>query len=346
MRGKSITQVAVSREVATALHMKGSNFVGAKALSEAGFIPAPLTPPAPMAARATAVPHVSESTLATEEAAVRSGLSPNLVRGVNALGAAAVAIDATQTAGRTSELLHQGNRTGAASVIEHFGARNLGAWGGAVLGAQIFGTAGAATGPLDVVIGGAGLLLGTAAGDKLADAYDNHKIYSQADPQGTSWQYDPKQPQRGWRRTVVDTFAEHGLSHTHVDTASPALAERLTFQANNAAVELSLTHPPTPRDPWTQPADPHDRPSHQEASWTRDAQTHQWSRTVTEQVIEHGLKSTRVDIAAGRAPRNSTQPRSGLSWKIWRTHRAALPSVIKRSTRRTAGRHTVRCRSR
>jgi hypothetical protein len=69
----------------------------------------------------------------------RGGLSPNLVRGASALGAAAVAIDATRTVGRTADLLHQGNQTGASSQVEHFGARNLGTLGGAALGAEMFG---------------------------------------------------------------------------------------------------------------------------------------------------------------------------------------------------------------
>ena len=227
----------------------------------------------------------------------REGFSPNLVRGASALGAAVVMVDATRTAGRASDLLDQGNRIGAASTIEHFGARNLGAWGGAALGAEIFGTAGAESGPFDLLVAGAGGVAGAIGGDKLADAWDNHKIYNQADPHGTTWHLDPEQPQQGWTRTAVDAFAERGLSSTHVETAPPAVAERLTFQANNTAVELALAHPPTPRDPYTQPAGPKDTPSRLDAPWVRDAQTQQWSRTVTDQLMEHGLKSTHAEVA-------------------------------------------------
>ena len=220
-----------------------------------------------------------------------------LLRGAGALGAAAVAYDAATTGAHTADLLHQGNTLGAESEIVHFGGRNLGALGGAALGAELFGTAGAETGPADLLIGGAGAVVGAVAGKQLADAYDNHRIYHQTDPQGTTWQYDPKLPQQGWTRTVNDGFAERGLSSTHVETAPPALAERLTFQANNTAVELALAHPATPRDPYTQPAGPHDARSLTDAPWTRDAQTRQWSRTVTDAVMEHGLKSTHIDIA-------------------------------------------------
>lgn len=106
MVGKQVTQVAVSREVATTLSLDGSKFIGARALSESGFVPAPLTPPVPATTLATAAPRVSEPTLAPEEAALRSGLSSNVGRIVAGAAVAGLAIDATQTAGRTSDLIN------------------------------------------------------------------------------------------------------------------------------------------------------------------------------------------------------------------------------------------------
>gem|GEM_PF-4516797 len=227
----------------------------------------------------------------------RGAVTPNLVRGASALGAAAMVYDATATATHASELQHQGNAAGAQSDIVHFGSRNLGALGGAALGAEIFGMAGLETGPVDVVIGGAGAVVGAVAGDKLADAWDARKIYHQTDLHGTSWQYDPKQPQHGWTRHLADTVTGRATGRTHIETAPPAIAERLTFQANSAAVELALAHPVAPRDPYTQPAAAHDTVSLAEASWIRDAQTRQWSRHVVDQVMEHGMVSTHTDIA-------------------------------------------------
>lgn len=247
-----------------------------------------------------------DNTLNLAAEAERGGLSPNLVRSASALGLAATAIDAIQTDGHVSDLLRQGNRTGATSTIEHFGARNLGAWGGATLGAEVFGTAGAETGPADLLIGGAGAVVGAVAGDKLADAWDDHKIYNQTDPQGTTWHLDPQQPQQGWTRIVqtdqLDTDATRfsegvPVYRTRTETAPPTVAERLTFQANNTAVELALAHTGTPRDPYTQPAAPKDAPSRLDAPWTHDTRTNQWSRTVTDQVMEHGLKSTHAEVA-------------------------------------------------
>ena len=293
--GFPITQVAISREAATALHLDGTKFVGAAALSEAGFVPAPIAP-AHTAARTVDVPLLAESA-AMDGSVARGAVASNLARGASTLGAVAVAYDATTTAAHVSDLRAQGNATGAQSDILHFGGRNLGALGGATLGAQVFGTAGAETGPFDLLIAGAGAIGGAIVGDKLADAYDRRRIYNQTDTQGIAWNYDPAQPQQGWTRTVVDAFAELGLSYPRVETAPPALAERLTFQASNTAVGLALAHPATPRDPYTQPPGSQDTPSRIGAAWTRDARTGQWLRTVTDQVMEHGLKSTHIEQA-------------------------------------------------
>lgn len=221
--------------------------------------------------------------------AAERGIASDLTRGAGVLGAAAVAYDATTSIARTSDLLHRGNTLGAKSEIEHFGSRNLGMLGGAALGAELAGTAGIESGPFDFLIAGAGGVVGAVAGDKLADAHDRHKIYNQTDPQGVAWHYDAGHPQQGWTRTVTDAFAERGLSRTHVETASPALAGRLTFQANNTAVELALAHPAPPRDPYTQPANAHDTASFGDPPWRRDPHTGTWQREIRAPFVERGM---------------------------------------------------------
>ncbi|WP_449424753.1 XVIPCD domain-containing protein, partial [Rhodanobacter lindaniclasticus] len=67
--------------------------------------------------------------------------------------------------------------------------------------------------------------------------------------------------------------------------------------ANNTAVELALAHPATPRDPYIQPATAQDTPSRLPAPWQRDAVSAAWSRTVTDAVLEHGLKRTHGETA-------------------------------------------------
>jgi hypothetical protein len=250
---------------------------------------------------------LSAQTTETAESIARGGLSPNLVRGAGVLGAAAMAYDATTTAAHTSDLLHQGNTIGAQSQVEHFVGRTGGGWAGFAAGAEVAGAAGIESGPADLVVAGVGGIVGAVAADKIADWRDQQRIYTQTDPQGTTWHLDPKQPQQGWTRSVqtdqLDTDAmrfSEGMPvyKTRTESAPPAMAERLTFQANSAAVDLALANPPTPRDPFTQPAGPKDTPSRVDAPWRHDAQTQQWSRTVTDEVLEHGIKSTHVETAS------------------------------------------------
>jgi predicted ABC-type ATPase len=244
---------------------------------------------------------------------------PTVIKGARIAGAAATLYDAGTTAAHTSDLLHQGNRTGAQSQVEHFATRNLGGWGGAVAGAELLGAAGIESGPLDLLVAGAGGIGGAVLGDKIADWRDQQRIYSQTDPQGTTWHLDPKQPQQGWTRTVqtdqLDTDAmrfSDGMPvyKMRTETAQPAVAAHLTFQANNAAVDLALANPPTPRDPYTQPAGPKDARSILDAPWKHDAQTQHWSRTVTDEMLEHGIKITHVETASPQRAAELNAPRS------------------------------------
>ncbi len=229
--------------------------------------------------------------------AERGALSPGLIRGATALGAAAVVYDATTTATRTSDLLQHGNTVGARSELLHFGGRNLGALGGAALGAEVFGAAGAETGPFDLLIGGAGAIGGAIAGEKLANAYDDHRTYNQPDAQGRAWHYDPDQPQQGWTRDVPPL---PDTSHGQRFTASPALADQLNYQASSVAVELALSHAPRPQDAYSLPAGNHDTPSIRESPWVRDAQTHGWSRMMATGMLEHGMVNAHEERADPR----------------------------------------------
>lgn len=216
----------------------------------------------------------------------RSVLSPAMVRGAATLGVAAVAYDATTTVAHASDLLQQNNIAGAQSTLLHFGGRNLGALGGAVLGAEVFGAAGAETGPFDLLIGSVGAIGGAITGSKLADAYDSHRICNQHDARGQTWHYNPDKPQQGWTRDVPplpDT--PHGQ---HL-TAPPALADQLNYQASSVAVELALAHAPRPQDAYSLPAGSDDTPSIRESPWIRDAQAHEWSRMVVTGMMEHGV---------------------------------------------------------
>lgn len=296
--GSAITQVAVSREAAEVLRLDTTRFTGSTYLVEGGFVPAPVQVQLPAGTVEAAGPGVPE-------AVAQNALRPSVLKGATAVAAVAAVYDIATSANKASALWEQGNRTGAASEVVHFGTRNLGMWGGAVLGAEVFGTAGAETGPLDVVIGGAGALVGAIAGDKLADAMDRQRIYHQRDPDGRAWTFDPEHPARGWMHATreLDTGAMRlndgfPVYREQSQTAEAALADRLNYQASTAAIELALAHPHRPTDPYTQPASTGDTHSIRDAPWRRDPQTHLWTRRVVFGLLEHGM----VNAHAERAP--------------------------------------------
>ena len=222
------------------------------------------------------------------ERGASAGLSSSVAgKGLGALGAAAVVYDATATEQRTADLLHAGNRVGGQSQILHFGGRNLGMVAGAELGAATGAALGVESGPGLLATGAIGGIAGAIGGNKIADAIDHHRIYSQPDSQGNSWRFDPQQPAQGWTR-------QDGRRTT---TADAALSNQLNFQASSTALQLALANPGTPKNPYTQPSAAGDTPSVKEAPWTRDPQTHAWSRQVTDQMLEHGMASTRQETA-------------------------------------------------
>ncbi|MBP1475646.1 hypothetical protein J7I44_15150 [Frateuria sp. MAH-13] len=302
--GNAITQVSVSKEVAEALGLDADKFIRGAYLQAGGLVLAPVEPHLGVhspEATGGAMPGTVGDVAATSPAAAHFHLG----KGLRVVAAATIAYDLVSSGESAAAMLEQGNHAGAASEIVHFGTRNLGMWGGVVLGAEVFGTAGAETGPLDVVIGGAGALVGAIAGDKLADAMDRQRIYHQRDPDGRAWIFDPEHPARGWTHIAseLDTGAMRlndgfPVYRERSQTAEAALADRLNYQASNAAIELALAHPPPPTDPYTQPASPGDTHSIRDAPWKRDPQTHVWTRRAVFGLLEHGM----VNAHAERAP--------------------------------------------
>lgn len=100
------------------------------------------------------------------------GASGMATAGLHVAGTAFIAYDSTHTVLNTSDLLHQGNLTGAQSSLVHFGTRTLGWIGGAELVGGAFALAGAETGPGAFLLGTAGAIVGGWAGDKVADKID------------------------------------------------------------------------------------------------------------------------------------------------------------------------------
>ena len=222
-------------------------------------------------------------------------------------GAAAVLYDGAHTASRASDMRQQGNLVGANSEVGHFYARTGGMLAGAEAGAAGGALVFSETGPGALIAGGLGGIVGAIGGEKIAQAVDYHHIYNQTDKQGNHWHFDPKQPDQGWTRLhptgELDYEAmrySEGMPVQKYEklTADPALKNELDYKASNVAIGLTLAHPPTPRDPYTIPANEHDTHSLREAPWTRNPETHQWNRTIAAGLIDYRVMDYRTETAS------------------------------------------------
>jgi hypothetical protein len=201
------------------------------------------------------------------------------------LGAALTVADGVESGQRAASLYERGNATGAQSELIHFTTRNVGAWGGAALGAGL-GAAGTSwSGPGAVIGGIVGGAAGLVGGEKVADYLDHRRIYRQADADGKTWAFDPEKPAHGWRRTeTIEQVAANGrvVEQSREVVASGPLAAQLDRQATTVSLELMLARPPVPKDPYTLPSGPGDATSIPASSWQRDPATGDWTRRVYE----------------------------------------------------------------
>jgi hypothetical protein len=220
-----------------------------------------------------------------------AGAGPSLKPVIGLAATIPTLVDAAETSRNALGAFESSNMTAFDSHILHFAGRNAGGWAGAATFAMAAGAAGIETGPGAVVIAGIGGVVGGMAGEHLANEYDLHKINNQKAPDGQTWTLDPA---LGWSRKLPPLPES---PQGQVITASPELSRRLTFQANNTATELALATTYKPQDPYRQPANAHDTPTADGAPWVRDAGTRQWSRHITDQVLEHGMTRSHVEHA-------------------------------------------------
>ncbi|WP_162253674.1 zeta toxin family protein [Lysobacter sp. Root690] len=227
---------------------------------------------------------------------------PTRIHAGKVLGIAGLALDAYDAADtlRTSNRLRgEGNDTAAASELIHFGSRTVGGFAGAGLGVTAGAIAGVETGPGLLVTGAIGGVVGVFAGDKIAQWTDDRRIYRQDDGQGNTWNYDPDQPDRGWRRTAPVDASDDRIDNPARSElrASPALANELNYKSTSISAELVLGGPPKQRDPFVQSANASDTPSITPASWTRDADSNEWRREVVIAFVERGMSPKRIETA-------------------------------------------------
>ena len=208
---------------------------------------------------------------------------------------------------RTTDLLHDHNRVGAHSEILHFGSRNLSMLAGAELGAGVGAALGVETGPGLLVTGAIGGIAGAVGGEKIANAIDEYRIYNQDDDKGQRWHYDASHSDHGWTRQVPTgewadnrayAFGAMPTPEMRTVQAEPAVANELNFKASNQAMQLALGHAGASTDPYTVPASSADTASLRASAWTRDPQSHAWSREVVSGYIEHGMANVQREQAS------------------------------------------------
>lgn len=229
---------------------------------------------------------------------------PNMVRGAVIGGAAATVLEAATEGTKIADLYARDNRTGAESALLDFGARSVGGWTGAAVGAKVGTLLGIESGPGAIVTGIIGGGLGAWGGSEIVDWIEKYQINNQADSTGRVWTFDPAHPEKGWTHSereiigTVGTLADRPIyGATTLLTADAELSQQLNYQASSRAVGLRLSEPDQPVNPFSIAGDASDTPSALPRSWERNPENGEWRREVVHQVLEHGIKNTTVEVA-------------------------------------------------
>ncbi len=309
--GPVVTKVTISREAAATLGTDAAKFTPAAELASAGLATAPTGLGAPIAS-------VGEAAISGEVAGASKGLRPGMLsKGATAVAVAAVAYDFVTTGHQVLKLEAQGNATGAASAKTHFIGRNVGGIGGGIAVGFLSGAgyglvAGSETGPGALVTGAVGGVVGGVGGaflgEKWAKQKDIERVFTQKDKDGNEWHRDPADPKGTWTRTAETqqvkantTVPAKGLTPVFGKVqyvAGDVLANELNYKSANASYELGLANLATPQDPYSIPPGKGDSKGISSENWTRDPQTHAWTRTVTTEVLEHGITINHGETAS------------------------------------------------
>lgn len=229
---------------------------------------------------------------------------PNMVRGAVIGGAAATVVEAATEGTKIADLYARDNRTGAEAAILDFGARSVGGWTGAALGAKAGTLLGIESGPGAIVTGIIGAGLGAWGASEVVEWVEKYKINNQGDGSGRVWTFDPAHPEKGWTHSereiigTVGTLADRPIyGPATLLTADAELTQQLNYQASSLAVGLRMREPDQPINPFSIAGDATDTPSALPRSWERSPETGEWRREVVHQVLEHGIKNTTVEVA-------------------------------------------------
>ncbi|EKT4446893.1 TPA: zeta toxin family protein [Stenotrophomonas maltophilia] len=229
---------------------------------------------------------------------------PNMVRGAVIGGAAATVVEAASEGTKIADLYARDNRTGAEAALLDFGARSVGGWTGAAVGAKVGTLLGIESGPGAIVTGIIGGGLGAWGGGEIVDWIEKYQINNQADSTGRVWTFDPAHPEKGWTHSereiigTVGTLADRPIyGATTLLTADAELTQQLNYQASSRAVGLRLSEPDQPINPFSIAGDASDTPSALPRSWERNPENGEWRREIVHQVLEHSIKNTTVEVA-------------------------------------------------
>ncbi|TGW17294.1 toxin [Stenotrophomonas maltophilia] len=229
---------------------------------------------------------------------------PNMVRGAVIGGAAATVVEAATEGTRIADLYARDNRAGAEAALLDFGARSVGGWTGAAVGAKVGTLLGIESGPGAIVTGIIGAGFGAWGASEVVDWIEKYQINNQADSSGRIWTFDPANPEKGWTHNereiigTVGTLADRPIyGATTLLTADAELTQQLNYQASSRAVGLRLSEPDQPINPFSIAGDASDTPSALPRSWERNPENGEWRREVVHQVLEHGVKNTTVEVA-------------------------------------------------
>lgn len=191
----------------------------------------------------------------------------------NTTAAVATTLEVADAARDYTQLRNESNLTAAQASITRTTTTAGMAWMGFQVGARIGGT----LGPWGALGGGTlGAAIGGVAGDKIADEAERRRIYTHKGSDGNVWTADPKQPEKGWTRSLPPL---PGNPEGQKFTADPALADELNYKAVTKATELGMGAV-TARSPLKLAARQDDPHSSYGGDWVRNAAGTGWQREV------------------------------------------------------------------
>jgi outer membrane lipoprotein SlyB len=199
-----------------------------------------------------------------------------------------------------TRLRNEGNLTAAQATLTRSASNVTGAWMGFEAGMVV----GSPLGPGALAVGAIGAVAGGVAGDKLADAIEHERIYTQKGSDGNRWTADPIHPELGWRLALPPLPPT--VPHVAPTTASPALADELNFKAVTKATELGMAVA-SAQNPLKLAANKADTFSAWGGDWSRNPHSGHWQREINNDkpgmghtVIAAPKRATELDVQASQ----------------------------------------------